>query len=71
MLKLLRSDRVKWKAKLFKALQRALKDIRSYSYSDCASTGFRWITNNRQSISLPRDQINDENDIDNNIDVQY
>ncbi|RCN41162.1 hypothetical protein ANCCAN_12897 [Ancylostoma caninum] len=56
MLKILVRDRLKWKAKLFKALQRALKDIRGYTYCDSGS-GFRWIPNNRQSKAAPNESI--------------
>ncbi|KAL6727721.1 hypothetical protein Aduo_009572 [Ancylostoma duodenale] len=62
MRKILVRDRLKWKAKLFKALQRALKDIRGYTYCDSGS-GFRWIPNNRQSKAAPRNPSNDENRI--------
>ncbi|RCN35642.1 hypothetical protein ANCCAN_18493 [Ancylostoma caninum] len=51
MRKILVRDRLKWKAKLFKALQRALKDIRGYTCCDSGS-GFRWIPNNNVSCAL-------------------
>ncbi|RCN43450.1 hypothetical protein ANCCAN_10576 [Ancylostoma caninum] len=62
MRKILAWDRLKWKAKLFKALQRSLKDIRGYTYCDSGS-GFKWIPNNCQSKAAPRNPSNDENRI--------
>ncbi|RCN24606.1 hypothetical protein ANCCAN_29696 [Ancylostoma caninum] len=41
------AERKKWRPEIYRALQRALRDIRSYSYE--ASDKFIWKPNNRQS----------------------
>ncbi|RCN29890.1 hypothetical protein ANCCAN_24350 [Ancylostoma caninum] len=42
------AERKKWRSEIYRALQRALRDIRSYSY-EASSDKFIWKPNNRQS----------------------
>ncbi|EYC43589.1 hypothetical protein Y032_0488g2354 [Ancylostoma ceylanicum] len=47
-LEILKAERKRWRPDIYRALQRALRDIRSYSYED-GTENFIWKPNNRQS----------------------